>query len=81
MLALCLMLSAIYYTQNYAGIIGLGLLLEEVMFYNQLASQLITIKNSGDMILVLNLFSSYIAVNGKIRHIPTYIRYNSKLHV
>ena len=32
MLALCLMLSETYYAQNYAGIIGLGLL-RSVKFY------------------------------------------------
>ena len=33
MLALCLMLSIPYYAQNYAGIIGLGLI--ETLFLNQ----------------------------------------------
>ena len=36
MLALCLMLSATYYVQNYAGIIGLGLTCEACFIHHKI---------------------------------------------
>ena len=69
MLALCLMLSQTYYVQNYAGIIGLGLLpTSHIILFIELLNPLICPCKIRLIILILSMknFEQFFVRSGKL---------------